>query len=211
MKNLIITALLLCLGIVSSAKQSDKKLMAQIKSLRTCSQTSDFAKQTFEFSKLAKENPTKWLSHYYTSYSQVLLAYKLDNPTAIDSVLDCSQKSMEKAFGLDGDKSELYCIKSMISSCRILVNPAERGMEFGILSNQDLEQAALANKDNPRIYYLQALGKLYMPEEYGGGCRAAKTFLRQAISAYEDFKPKSKLYPNWGMEEADEHLVDCSR
>lgn len=162
----------------------------------------------------ASTDENNWLPYYYAAYCYVMEAFK-SNSAITDSLLDQSDIYINKADSLcegsnEGEKSEIYCIKSLISSARITVDPAGRGMKYGMESSERISKAKTLNSDNPRVYLIEAQSLMYTPEAYGGGCENAKPVLETALKKYQKFKSKNDLQPSWGKSDVEELLEQCA-
>lgn len=116
---------------------------------------------------------------------------------------------IQKANVLNPNNSEISCIKSMIASCHMMVNPMQRYMEYGAESGKQLEIARQQDPTNPRPALLVGQGLKFTPEQFGGGCATAKPKIEEAIKKFEAFVPASPIHPNWGKEMAQQILSEC--
>ncbi|HEU4471989.1 MAG TPA: hypothetical protein VFR58_12945, partial [Flavisolibacter sp.] len=116
----------------------------------------------------------------------------------IDPVADKAEQLIDKAEALSKDNSEIYIVRKMIASLRMMADPMTRFTQYGPLAQQALETAKKLNADNPRIYLLEGQDKFFTPEQYGGSKEEAKKLFEEAMRKYESFKPASNLDPNWG-------------
>ncbi len=92
-----------------------------------------------------------------------------------------------------------------------MVDPMTRYMEYGRISNEEIEAAIMQDPANPRPYYLKGQMLKYTPEQFGGGCKIAKDQLALALIKFSTFKPLSELHPNWGKERTQMILEECSK
>ena len=127
----------------------------------------------------------------------------------VDGIADRASLLIAKADSLSPNNSEISCIKSMIASCHMMVDPMTRWQEYGRESTSNMEAAMTQNPANPRPYYLKGQGLKYTPEQFGGGCKTAKPELETAMSKYASFKPASELHPNWGKTQVENLLIEC--
>ena len=127
----------------------------------------------------------------------------------IDGIADRATTLIDKADSLSPKNSEISCIKSMIASCHMMVDPMQRWQEYGAESNSNMQAAMSQDPSNPRPYYLKGQGLKYTPEQFGGGCKTAKPELLTALDKYSTFKPASELNPNWGKAQVEQLLKDC--
>jgi hypothetical protein len=161
------------------------------------------------FERIALAEKNQWLPYYYAAYCQVNFTYMEQDKSKIDAIADKATWLINKADSLQPANSEISCIKSMIASCRMMVNPMQRYMEFGPVSALQLENAIQQDPSNPRPYFLKGQGLKYTPEQFGGGCKTAIEQLQTAMDKFAAFKPASEISPNWGMKRTEMILNEC--
>ncbi len=104
-----------------------------------------------------------------------------------------------QAEGMEKDNSEIWCLKKMFNSCKMMVDPMSRYMQYGAAASEALETAKKLNPDNPRVYLLEGEDKFYTPEQYGGSKDEAKKLFDTAQQKYDSFKAGSDIMPAWGI------------
>ncbi len=161
------------------------------------------------FERIASAEKTKWLPYYYAALCQVNYTYMEQDKSKIDAIADKATSLINKADSLQPGNSEISCVKSMIASSHMMVNPMQRFMEYGQASADELENAMKQDPSNPRPYYLKGQGLKYTPEQYGGGCKTAAPLLQTAMDKFAAFKPASELVPDWGMKRTEMLLSEC--
>ncbi len=154
------------------------------------------------FERIADAEKTKWLPYYYAALAQVNAAYTMvmQKPDAAktDPMADKAEALINKADELSAKNSEIYIVKKMIASLRMMADPMSRYMKYGPLAEEALQTAIKLNPENPRIYMLQGQDKFFTPEQFGGSKTEAKKLFEMANKKFETFKPASTLDPNWG-------------
>jgi hypothetical protein len=115
-----------------------------------------------------------------------------------DPLADKAEALLGKAETLSKDNSEIYIVKKMIATLRMMADPMTRYMQYGPVAEQALQTAMKLNPENPRVYLLQAEDKFFTPEQFGGSKEEAKKLFELSNKKYEAFKPASKLDPDWG-------------
>jgi len=191
----------------SFAKQ--KKLTGFIALLNKSETSAQYLSIGNKFKTLQPTDSLDWYPHYYAAYSYALSAFTEKESSKIDSTLDLAQESINKAKLISPNNDEILCVSSMVYSARIMVNPQERGYTYGQKSSLLLQQALLLNENNPRTLYLIGQSKMYMPLDYGGGCKNAKPYLEKALKKFEAFKKKDVNAPDWGKKETQSLLGQC--
>jgi hypothetical protein len=116
----------------------------------------------------------------------------------LDPLADKAEELLNKAEAMKKDNSEIFVVKKMIASMRMMGDPMNRFMQYGPQATQALETAKKLDPSNPRITYLEAIDKFYTPEQYGGSKTEAKKLFEEALKKYEAFKPESSIHPSWG-------------
>lgn len=161
------------------------------------------------FERIATTEKTEWLPYYYAALCQVNYGFMEKDKSKVDAIADKATELINKADSLSPNNSEISCIKSMIASCHMMVNPMQRWQEYGAESNDNMEAAMKQDPANPRPYYLKGQGLRFTPEQFGGGCKTAVPVMETAIEKYASFKPASDIHPNWGKELAEQVVASC--
>ena len=123
-----------------------------------------------------------------------------------DPLADKAEMLLNKAEALNKNNSEIFVVKKMIASLRMMADPMSRYMQYGPLAQQALETAKKLNPENPRPYLLEAQDKYFTPEQFGGSKTKAKELFEEALKKYDAFKPATNLDPVWGKTTAQYFL-----
>lgn len=197
-----------CLLIVAvAAAQSEKYTKAMqaavtnLDSLHTADAWTDAANT---FQRIADAEKTQWLPYYYAALGNVmsgLMSGTSDTPPAadkIDPLADKAQELIGKAEALTKANSEIYCVKKMIATMRMMADPMNRYMTYGPQAAEALEKAKSMNPENPRVYLLEGQDKFYTPEQFGGSKTEAKALFEESLKKYDSYKPETDIHPQWG-------------
>jgi len=213
MKKLIIVTVLSSLSFLSFS-QSDKYVAAMKNNLAAIDTSfknpANLLALANNFERIATAEKNQWLPYYYAAFCQVNYGFMEQNKDKVDVIADKATDYINKADSLMPNNSEISCIKSMIASCHMMVNPMQRWQEYGEESNGNMEKAMQQDPTNPRPYYLKGQGLKYTPEQFGGGCKTAKPALQTALDKYAAFKPASELHPNWGKAQVEGLIKSCN-
>ncbi|MEX1001934.1 MAG: hypothetical protein WDZ35_07455 [Crocinitomicaceae bacterium] len=217
MKTTIITLIFMGSSLLTKAQDTASSLMIELDKLDSC-MSAEISPLSLaaNFEMIGQTEKGNWLPYYYAAYCYVMDAFTQSDSAQIEQLLDQSTSSLAKADSLCGtshpiDQSEINCMKSLIASARITVDPANRGMQYGMEASKMMSTAKTLCPDNPRVYLLEAQSLLYTPEAYGGGCENARAILKTALEKYTLFTPSSELHPNWGQEEVERLLEECGK
>lgn len=208
----ILTAVLL--ASFSFAQMQDKFLKAMeanIAILDTTKTADGYIDLANAFERIADAEKNQWLAYYYAAYCSAsagtlvgtggdMMAAKADKT---DPYADKADKLISKADELMKNNSEIYIVKKMIATLRMLGDPMNRYMTYGPEAQAMLDEAKKLNPDNPRVYILEGQDKYYTPEQFGGSKEEAKTLFEKAQKLFETFKPESSIHPNWGKGQLD--------
>jgi hypothetical protein len=167
------------------------------------------------FERIGNAEKTQWLPFYYAAYCNVMAGtFSLpqdgsfgDNSAITDPYADKADALLNKAIEITKENTEIYCIKKMIHSLRMMGNAMARFMTEGSQAEAALAKAKEANAGNPRIYILEAQDKFYTPEQFGGSKAEAKILFQKAQSLFETYIPQSSIHPNWGLSTAKYFLL----
>jgi hypothetical protein len=158
------------------------------------------------FERIAVAEKNQWLPYYYAAFCNAtaglmigsggdMMAAKADKT---DPYADKADKQIKKAEELAKNNSEIFIVKKMIATLRMLGDPMNRYMTYGPEAQAMLEEAKKLNPENPRVYILEGQDKFYTPEQFGGSKEEAKVLFEKAQKLYETFKPETNIHPNWG-------------
>jgi hypothetical protein len=200
MKAVFSQLLLLTLTVTAFA-QSDKYVTAmtpKIAMLDTARNGATLLGLSNSFERIANTEKNQWLPYYYAALAQVNYGMTMLDHTGMGGDPNVIDPVADKAETLSPNNSEIFIIHKLIDRMRMLVDPQNRYMSYGMQANQALATAQKLNPENPRVYLLQAEDKYFTPEQYGGSKDEAKKLFDTAQEKYTSFKPENALAPNWG-------------
>jgi hypothetical protein len=197
-----------CLLIVAAASAQNEKYtkamqaaIANLDSLHTAEGWTDAANT---FQRIADAEKTQWLPYYYAALGNVMSGLMsgasgaAPSPDKIDPLADKAQELITKAEALTKENSEIYCLKKMIATTRMMADPMNRYMTYGPQAAEALQKAKSLNPENPRVYLLEGQDKFYTPEQFGGSKTEAKALFEQSLKKYDSYKPETAIHPQWG-------------
>ena len=211
MKKVIFLFFLFVCFIFSGFAQSDKYIkameerVAQVDQARTVEKWQELANSCERIGEAEKE---QWLPFYYAAMSRVMMGNMMANgqqggfADKTDPEADKAEALLAKASALTTENSEIWCIKKMIATLRMMADPMTRFQTYGMAASEALQKAKALDPQNPRTYLLDGQDKFYTPEQFGGSKTEAKTLFEESIKKQESFKPASSIHPSWGMGQA---------
>ena len=115
-----------------------------------------------------------------------------------DPYADKAEKQIKKAEEMMKNNSEIFIVKKMVATLRMLGDPMNRYMTYGPEAQAMLDEAKKLDANNPRVYLLEGQDKFFTPQEFGGSKEEAKVLFEKSKQLFETFKPASTVHPNWG-------------
>jgi len=209
MKKTIFILSAILVASVSFAQMPEKfvkAMEAKIALIDSAHTAEGFTDLANAFERIADAEKNQWLAYYYAAYCNAsagtlagaggdMMAAKADKT---DPYADKADKQIKKAEELAKSNSEIFIVKKMIATLRMLGDPMNRYMTYGPEAQAMLDEAKKLNPDNPRVYILEGQDKFYTPEQYGGSKEEAKVLFERAQKLYDTFKPETSIHPSWG-------------
>lgn len=213
MKKFILLSVIV-LGSVASFAQSEKFTAAMKKNISMIDSAFNspdaFLGLANNFERIASAEKTQWLPYYYAAYCRLNYGFMQKDPSGDDVIADKAAELIKAADSLRPGNSEISCLKSMMATMRLMVNPQQRYMQYGPMSDNFLNKAKEQDPTNPRPHLLKGQNLKYTPEMFGGGCKTAKPELEAAAEKFNAFKPASDIDPNWGKAYNEMMLKECN-
>jgi len=207
-KTLLILAVMLAANF-SFAQMSEKfvkAMEAKVPAVDTTFTPENLVELGNSFERIADAEKNQWLPYYYAALCNVnagILMVGSDIMSAksekTDPFADKAEGLLNKAEALSKDNSEIFIVKKMIATLRLMGDPMSRYMTYGPEAAEALAKAKSLNPENPRVYLLEGQDKFYTPEEFGGSKSEAKVLFDTAIKKYEAFKSETSIHPTWGL------------
>lgn len=209
MKNLFLSlSLLISISVFAQSDKYTEVMSNSVKQYSEAKSADEIIAIAQKFERIANAEKTQWLPYYYSSLIKARMSF-MGIGGDKDVVADEAQALIEKAESLSKNNCEILCVKSMIATAKMVIDPQNRYMQYGMQMNQYLQQAKEADKENPRPYILEANNLINTPEQYGGGCGTSKPTAEKALELFNKFKPASELLPNWGKDMIEQVLNRC--
>jgi hypothetical protein len=210
---LSVAAVLIAITSFSQSEKYTKAMEQLVPAIDTTMNVDGLTNLANSFQRIADAEKNQWLPYYYAAFANVSAAYmmsmgKMGMADKTDPIADKAETLLNKAEELSKDNSEIYCVKKMIASLRLIGDPQNRYMTYGPAAEEALTKAKRLNPTNPRVTLLEAQDKLFTPEQFGGSKVEAKKLFEEAIKKYEAFKPETSIHPAWGLKRAQYFLSD---
>jgi tetratricopeptide (TPR) repeat protein len=205
-KLLLLAALMSAVPLAGQQNRYEQSMLRAIERMNSASSINEYQDAANMFERIAQAEQSEWLPLYHAGYTYIMIAVaEPDDLRAKDRYLDRAQEFVDRALKIAPEESELFALQAFIYPIRMSIDPA-RGMELFDRLNATLNRAIRLNPENPRGHYLRAVTTLNIPEAFGGGPAAAKPFFVTAKEKFDNFRPASPLWPDWGKEHNQEEL-----
>ena len=206
MKKIILGSLLSLFAVTGFAQNEKfvKAMEPRVAAIDTTFHVEGLRELANGFERIATAEKDQWLPYYYAALAQVNMGIMMmggqmgGDAGKIDPIADKAEALISQADVLNPNNSEIYIVKKMVASLRMMVDPMNRYMQYGPVAQQALETAKKLNPENPRVYLLEGQDKFYTPEQFGGSKAEAKLLFAQALQKFESFKPATTIDPVWG-------------
>lgn len=202
----ILTTLFLMTGMLSYADQYESAMTAGIEKLYQCRTSAEYQESANYFERISLSEKDQWLPLYYASYACIQTSFMEQDGEKRDKILDKAQDFLDRAMKIAPNESELYVLQAFLYPSRIIVDPVGRGMDYMNKIYESLATAKSLNPDNPRIYFLEAVNTLNIPEAMGGGAEKAMPIFKLAKEKFSAFVPASPISPDWGKQANEAEL-----
>jgi len=212
MKKVILSfsVVLFSLAAMAQNPQFFRSMGETLAQYSTCKSVADFQSLGNKFQRISNAEKNEWLPLYYYAHCYILMSFIDQTDTAQkDNYLDVAEKTVEKLIELAPSEPEVHALQSFYYTARLVVNPMERGQKFSRLSNQAIAKALKLDATNPRAQLLKIQGDMGSARFFG---KDPNTFCPQAadlLAKWDDFKPKSPIYPVWGKDQVEEIVKGC--
>ena len=211
MKKIILSIAAVIVSLVSMAQKPEyyKTMGETLGQYASCQGVADFQALGNKFQMIADVEKTEWLPLYYQAHCYVLMSFMEQDAAKKDSYLDVAEKSVNKLIEMAPAEAEVYVLQAFYFTGRLVVNPMERGQQFGQLSGQATGKALAMDPTNPRAKLMKIQMDMGSAPYMG---LDAKTFCPQAkelLGSWDNFKPKSPIYPNWGKDQIEGIVKGC--
>lgn len=214
MKKTIFFSLVSLISIAgfSQSERYAKSMEPKVAAIETTREPAALLELSASFERIAQAEKTQWLPYYYAALAQVnagtfTATGKAGVASITDPIADKAEALLTQAEVLTKPNSEIYIVKKMIATLRLMADPQNRYKTYGPQAQQALGMAFKLNPDNPRAYLLDGQDKYYTPAQYGGSKIGAFRAFQSAKAKFESFQPQTPLDPYWGKATNDYFLT----
>jgi len=211
MKKIILSLAVVLVSLVSMAQKAEyfKTMGETLGQFATCQSVSDFQALGNKFQMIANVEKSEWLPLYYHAHCYILMSFVEQDAVKKDAYLDVAEKSINKLIEMVPAESEVFALQAFFYTGRLVVNSAERGQEYSSRAGQATGKALAIDPTNPRARMLKIRMDIgtasFMGKDPKSFCPQAK----ELLANWDNFKPKTPLYPSWGKDQVAEMVKGC--
>jgi len=212
MKKIILSLVVVLVSLISMAQKPEyyQTMGETLGQFVNCQNVADFQALGNKFEMIANVEKSEWLPLYYHAQCYILMSFiEQADAAKKDSYLDVAEKSVNKLIEMTPTEAEVYVLQAFCLTGRLVVNPMERGQEYGGLVGQATGKALAIDPSNPRAQLMKIqmdMGSApYMGLDPKSFCPQAK----ELLANWDNFKPKSPIHPNWGKDQAEGVVKGC--
>ena len=211
MKKIILSLAVVIVSLVSMAEKPEylKAMGETLGEYANCKSVEDFQALGNKFQMIAAAEKTEWLPMYYHANCYIIMSFMEQDATKKDGYLDVAEKSINSMLEMVPEESEAYVLKAFYLVGRLVVNPMERGQEYSGLSGQATAKALALDPTNPRAQLMQVQMEIGSAQFMGKDPKSFCPKAKEILANWDNFKPKSPLYPNWGKDQAEGVVKGC--
>jgi hypothetical protein len=211
----ILVTSLFATALFAQSEKYTKAMEKLVPSIDTMWNADGLRELSNSFERIADAEKTQWLPYYYAALARVNAGYAMtfidgkmeSNASKTDPEATKAEELLNKAEALSKDNSEIYVVKKLIASLRLVGDVMNRYMTYGPAASEALATAKKLNPNNPRVLLEEGLDKYNTPEQFGGSKEEGKKLMEEAVKKYESNKPESSIHPNWGLNIAKRYIA----
>jgi len=208
--TLIITVVLVSLVSMAQKPEYYKTMGETLGQYATCRNIADFQALGNKFEMIANVEKGEWLPLYYHAQCYIIMSFMEPTDAAKkDSYLDIAEKSVTKMLEMAPTEAEVFVLQAFYLTGRLVVNPMERGQEYGGLVGQATAKAQAIDPANPRAKMMKIQMDMGSAPFMGLDPKSFCPQAKELLASWDDFKPKSPIYPNWGKEQVEGLVKGC--
>lgn len=211
MKKIILTLAIALISIASMAQKAEyyKAMGETLAQYASCKAPADFQNLGNKFQMIANAETSEWLPLYYHSHCYILMSFMETDAVKRDSYLDIAEKSVNKLVEMAPTEAEVFALQSFFYTSRLVVNPVERGRQYSGLSGQAIGKALALDPTNPRAQLMKLQMDMGSARFYETDPNSFCPQAKEMLAKWDEFKPKSPLYPNWGKDQLEGIVKNC--
>lgn len=201
MKTTILTIAIAFLTLtgLSQGSQFEQKMGEVLQQYAQCKSVEDYQQSANQFKMIANVEKSEWLPLYYHAHAYIIMSFMTqEGPTQKDALLVEAEQSIGKMMEMVPQEVEAIVLKAFYYTAKLVVDPMNRGQEYSMLFGQTIGKALAINPSNPRARYMKLANDIGGAGFFGKDPAIYKGDVENLLADWDNYEPKSSIYPNWG-------------
>ena len=159
--------------------------------------------------RIASVEKTNWLPNYYVALINTTEAFNPANKANAAALIEKAQKAQDEATLISPSNPELMVMQAMIYTAIIVQDPMTNGMKYSGLAREEYNKAIAIAPNNPRVVFCRAEFEIGGARWTGADTKALCKEVARSIELFGTDKPETPFSPSWGMDRAQQKLLEC--
>lgn len=217
MKNItkIFATIILLVITSSNFAQADKskfyqKMGQNLGQFAACQSIEDFNNLSNQFARIAQVEKEEWLPLYYAAHCKIIMSF-MENEDKVkkEAYLDEADIFFENLEKLAPQESEVYALKALCYTARLVVDPATRGQEYSMKIQQEAGKSLAINADNPRAQYIILSNEIGFAKFFGKETVEECKRVNILFENWDSLQSENSLMPSWGKDLVSGMVKSC--
>jgi uncharacterized protein (DUF2141 family) len=205
MKTIITLSLLVLTILGFSQDQYQQKMGEAMQNYGQVANIQDYSAAASQFELIANAASTEWLPLYYHAQCYIMMSFSDREASEVekDAYLEVAEGSINKMITIAPNESEIYALKALYYTAKLVIDPMTRGQKYGILTNTAIQKALARDAENPRAKQLALSNKVGTAEFFGKNINEFKPEAEQLLADWDNYEIRGPFYPNWGKDQVE--------
>ena len=161
------------------------------------------------FERISKAENEAWLPNYYIAQINSLKSWNEKDEAVLKAQLNKAQQHLDIAFSRSENNAELLVMQAQVFTNWVAFDGMKYGMKYANKVPELYTKAIAIDAKNPRAVFGKADWDMGSAKFFGKDTAPYCKEIEKSIELFTNFKPESKLHPNWGKERAEQVLKTC--
>ena len=161
------------------------------------------------FERISKAETEAWLPNYYIAQINSLKSWNEKDEAVLKAQLDKAQQHLDIAFSRSENNAELLVMQAQVFTNWVAFDGMKYGMKYANKVSELYAKAMAIDAKNPRAVFGKTDWDMGSAKFFGKDTAPYCIEIERSIELFINFKPESKLHPNWGKERAEQVLKTC--
>lgn len=207
MQRFIIITLLLVSGVFSAQTNFEKGMQKAFQLWQD--NKVDEAENMFE--RISNAETDQWLPHYYIAQINSLKSWNVKDEAILKAQLEKAQEHINSAMAISKNNPEIMVMQAHVFTNWVAFDGMTYGMKYSGKISELYSKAEKIAPKNPRVVFGKAEWGMGSAKYFGQDTAPYCEAIEKSIELFTNFKPESKLHPNWGKERAEQVVESCKK